>query len=680
MDDVRDNLDLMEALLLEEGFEPVVLADNGYTALEILEQRSDIGVVLLDLMMPDIDGYEVCRRASNNPKTRLIPIIVITGAGFRQNEVLLKSFAAGAMDFIHKPFNEVELYGRIRVAFRPLPERLLRQDSLRQITANEARFRAIINQAPAGVVHLHASGDFLLANQYFCTLLDCNPEDLKQQNIKAMCMDLECQTALQVLLAGESSGFVIETRLKLQHASPIWVNLSASPLLYAEAKESTYILIVENITERKRSTDKMIEHMVHYDTLTRLPNRIFFNGELRRAILSSSSQRSPLAILFLDLDNFKSINDSRGHWVGDRLLQNLAKRIQTCIRTDDLFSRFGGDEFILMLPGVNTEEACLVAQKILSQMDKPVQVDEHEFYIGLSIGISFYPQDGENVETLVKNADTAMYRAKALGGFNYQLFNPAMDIHVQQRLTLEQDLRRSLEQGDFILHYQPQINLKTQQIVGMEALIRWQHPQRGLLTPNQFLPLTEESGLILTLGQWIIHEACRQAKCWYEQGYQKLVVYINLSRRQFQQLDAFNIIKAALEDMSLPGSMLGIEITESVSALDTESVITSLRNFNSLGIKTAIDDFGIGYSSLSDLKHLPLDTLKIDKSFILDALEDDDDVAIIQTIVALGRSFGLEVVAEGVESQRLLEFVKQQGCDIGSRLFFQPTTTPRTAE
>ena len=677
VDDIQDNLDLMEALLLGEGFEQVVLVNSGQQALNMLKQRTDIGVVLLDLMMPDMDGYEVCRRISTNPKTQLIPVIVVTGAGFRQNEVLLNSFAAGAMDFIHKPFNEVELCGRIRVALDLHRERRLRQDSVRQLIDNEARFRAIINQAPVGITQLGESGKVLMANRYLSILLGYDYEELLGKNFPELCLDPECHKAIQTLLAGKSSGFAIETRLRPQDDSPIWVHLSASPLRYADVLDDTYILILENITKRKRSTHKMIERMVYYDALTHLPNRTYFNGELKRAILQVENNEQ-IAILFLDLDNFKNINDGRGHVVGDRLLQNVAKRIQTCIRSNDLFSRFGGDEFTLLLPHTSTEAVCLVAQKILDQMDKPVQVDEHEFYIGISIGISFFPQDGEDVETLLKNADTAMYRAKALGGLNYQLFKPAMDIHVQQRLILEQDLRRSLEQGDFVLHYQPQVNLKTMQIVGLEALIRWRHPHRGLLPPDQFLPLAEESGLILILGQWVIREACRQTKHWHEQGHNKLIVYVNLSRRQFQQLDALHMIKTALQEANLPATMLGIEITESVNSLDQEAVISSLKGFQDLGIKTAIDDFGMGYSSLSNLKHLPLDTLKIDKSFVRNAPHDADDFAIIQTIIALGRSFGLQVVAEGVENENLLEFVKQQGCDIGQGyLFGKPQSAER---
>ncbi|HXH02126.1 MAG TPA: EAL domain-containing protein, partial [Candidatus Competibacteraceae bacterium] len=603
---------------------------------------------------------------------RHIPVIVVTGAAFRQNEALIRSFEAGAVDFIHKPLNEIELFGRLRVALSLYRERKLRQSSLRRIIDNEARFCAILNHAPVGIAHVDGSGRFLLVNDSLCALVGYDHAALLDLTLQDLCPEAELRGSIEALLAEaqDSGGCTREMQLKTRGGERVWINLSASPLLQHGHPDGSLILTLENITERRATADQM-QRMVYYDPLTQLPNRLLFNRELERALTLARQGHHQVAVLFLDLDNFKNINDSLGHVIGDRLLQSVAKRVVGCIRSSDVFARFGGDEFTLLLPHIHdVEDACRVAQKILDQLERPIQVDEHDFYAGTSIGISFYPQDGEDVATLVKNADTAMYRAKELGRRNYQLFNPSMDTHVQQRLDLEQDLRRSLEQGDFRLYYQPQVRLSDMRIVGIEALLRWRHPRRGLLCPKGFLPLAEESGLIIALGDWVLRESCRQARQWLDAGYGELVVYVNLSRRQFQQPNLLGKIRDILDEFGLPPNRLGIEITESVNSLDTAAVITNLRGFRELGIRTAIDDFGVGFSSLNNLKHFPLHSLKIDKSFIQDALHDRDDLAIIQTVIALGRSFGLEVIAEGVETRQILELVRAYGCDIAQGYYF----------
>lgn len=664
VDDVADNLALMEALLGGEGFADVLLAERGQLALDMLERRPDVGVVLLDLMMPDMDGYEVCRRITTNPATAHIPVIVVTGAAFRQNEALLSSFAAGAVDFIHKPLNEIELVGRLRVALALYRERVLRQASIRRIASDEARFRLILDQAPVGIAQIDAGGRILLVNRSLCDLLGHARDRLEGTSLWSLAADPQLEQQVQGRVheapAAPAHG-LLETRLLTADGSTVWVSLSVARV--EDASDGSMVVTLEDITERRETADRMRE-MVFYDALTQLPNRMLFNNELERAIELARQHRHHAAVLFLDLDNFKNINDSLGHVIGDRLLQSVARRVSGCIRANDVFARFGGDEFTLLLPQIHeVEDACRVARKILDQFESTIQVDEHDFYVSTSIGISFFPQDGEAVDTLIKNADTAMYRAKDLGRRNYQLFNPAMDARVQQRLDLEQELRRALEQGDFRLYFQPQVSLRDMRIVGMEALLRWVHPRRGMLTPSAFLPLAEETGLIIALGDWVLDEACRQARRWRDQGHAGLVTYVNLSRRQFQQQDLVGKIRGLLAARELPPTCLGIEITESVNSLDTDAVIANLRSFRELGIRTALDDFGVGFSSLNNLKHFPLNALKIDKSFIEDALHNEDDLAIVQTIIALGRSFGLEVIAEGVESAETLELLRSLGCD-----------------
>ena len=676
IDDIRDNLDLMEALLADGGYPNVILAESGEEGLAMLEGNTDIGLILLDLMMPGMDGYEVCERVTHNPETSDVPIIVITGAAFRQNEALTRSFAAGATDFIHKPVNEVELLGRIKVALSLFRERRLRDSGIRQILLSEERYRSMVNQAPVGLARVDSHGRLMISNDTLQDMLGRDGAQLQASRLDDFCGEPECHARLAQLLkdvARKRAADDLEIQLCGEGKGSVWVNISVVPLLRRGDSDGTLLVAVENITSRKENSGK-IERMAYYDSLTRLPNRDLFVAEMERAMEKAKRMGYQMGVLFLDLDNFKTINDSLGHATGDRLLQVFSDEIQAMIRSGDLFARFGGDEFALLLPRVkDAEGACVVAKKLLQRVEQTFDVDGRHLYVGSSIGIAFFPQDGEDSETLLKNADVAMYRAKELGKHNFQLFNPGLDAHVQERLELEQELRASLQQGDFQLYFQPQMEIDTLEIVGMEALLRWRHPRRGLLNPMTFLGLAEETGLIISLGDWVIREACRQAAEWRDQGYDRLVVYVNLSLRQFQQADHLESFRNALAEFELAPEKLGIEITESVSSLDPSALATSLAQFHRLGIRMAVDHFGMGCSSLSHLKRFPLHSLKVDKSFVRGALDNLGDHAILSTIVSLGRSFGLQVVAEGVEDRQSYELMRDCGCDVvQGYLFGQP--------
>ena len=414
---------------------------------------------------------------------------------------------------------------------------------------------------------------------------------------------------------------------------------------------------------QKRVAD-MFRHQASHDRLTGLPNRMLFDERLSLALASTHRHGEMLAVVFLDLDGFKTINDTLGHAVGDQLLKNVAQRLRSCLRQGDTLARWGGDEFTLLLsPISSTDDAGKIATEILDTLNLPLQLDSRELHIKASLGIALAPYDGEDADTLLKNADAAMYRAKQQGRNNYQLYTPAIGTKAQERLVLENNLYRALERHEFQLYYQPQIDLHTGEIVGMEALIRWQNPELGFISPSQFIPLAEETGLISLIGEWVLWEACTQNRAWQSLGLPPVRMAVNLSARQFQQKNLVKAIAQVLEATKLEPRYLELEITESIAMQDMPLTISVLRTLRSMGIQIAIDDFGTGYSSLSSLKHFPLDKLKIDQSFVRELVTDSYDAAIITALVALGRGLKLEVVAEGVETQKQLAFLRSVHCD-----------------
>ncbi|MGZ5492359.1 MAG: putative bifunctional diguanylate cyclase/phosphodiesterase [Thermoanaerobaculia bacterium] len=408
-----------------------------------------------------------------------------------------------------------------------------------------------------------------------------------------------------------------------------------------------------------------IGHLAYHDALTGLPNRPLFIDRLIVALAQAHRARHKLAVFFLDLDRFKDINDSLGHTVGDILLKAVAERVRHCVREGDTIARFGGDEFTLLIPKIeNIEDAAKIAQKIIETLKIPFFVNERELFVTTSIGVSLYPEDGSDPETLVRNADTAMYRAKEQGRDNYQLYAPAMNARALERLGLENMLRKALSQQELVLHYQPQISAQTGLTVGVEALVRWQHPERGLLSPAHFIQVAEVSGLIVPIGEWILRTACKQLKTWKRKIDDQFIVAVNLSARQFQQPDLVEMIRTAIQDTGIEASSLEIEITESNAMQNAENTMYTLRELKGLGVRISMDDFGTGYSSLNYLKRFPIDTLKLDQLFVKDVATDPTDAAIVSAVIQMAHSLNLKVVAEGVERQDQLEFLRRHDCDI----------------
>lgn len=416
--------------------------------------------------------------------------------------------------------------------------------------------------------------------------------------------------------------------------------------------------------ERKR-TEQHIHRLANYDRLTQLPNRDLCQDRLRQAIAQAARQNTLVALLFFDLDRFKVINETLGHGHGDKLLQHVAQRMRSSLRESDTVGRLGGDEFMVILTGLtDTSDAARVAQNILNTLVRPITLDNHEVFVTTSIGISLYPNDAKDVESLTKNADAAMYRAKEQGRNHYQFYTLDMNARAMERLNLENDLRHALERDEFLLHYQPQFDLSSQQIVGFEALLRWDHPDQGFISPVDFIPIAEETGLIMPIGEWVLNAACQQAKQWQDQGFNNANIAVNLSNRQFAQENVLETVTKALDRCGLDPAHLELEITESCIMENPEEAIVVLRQLNDMGVRISIDDFGTGYSSLSYLKRFPLDTLKIDRSFVNDITEDPDSAVIVEAILAMAHSLRLNVVAEGVETREQMAFLEAHDCDI----------------
>ena len=418
--------------------------------------------------------------------------------------------------------------------------------------------------------------------------------------------------------------------------------------------------LIKAITERKQAH---LYRLAHYDALTELPNRLLFLDRLGQALGQARRNGRLAAVMLLDFDRFKAINDTFGHTAGDELLRAIGRRIVECVREGDTVARLSGDEFTILLPNIQQRNnAAIVAQKVLDNLQRPFSLNGHEVFISTSIGIALYP-DGADNETLLKHADTAMYKVKEFGGNAYKFYSVEMTMTDLRRLSLETQLRKAIERHELTLHYQPQAEIRSGVIFGAEALLRWQHPELGVIAPSEFIPLAEETGLIVPLGEWVLHTACAQNRAWQEAGLPALRMAVNLSSRQFRQGNLADIVLAALEAAHLDSRWLELELTESVLLQDTQTTASILNELSRIGVHLSIDDFGTGYSSLSYLKRFTIDMLKIDQSFVRDITTDPDDTEIVSAIIAMSHSLGIKAIAEGVESDAQLSFLCQKGCD-----------------
>ena len=539
---------------------------------------------------------------------------------------------------------------------------------------SEERFRIAFDHAAVGLAQAARDGRWLSANRKFQDIVGYSEEELKTMNFRDMSLDQELpasEAPLRMLLAGEIPSYAIEKRYVRKDGEPVWVNVAVSRMVSSRGDVSLMI-VVENIARRKQYEHEL-RHMASHDVLTGLANRSLLMDRLDQALALAHRTGHQVAILFIDLDRFKTINDSLGHEAGDHVIIEAGRRLSSMVREGDTVARLGGDEFVVLMPDLeDAGGAAVLSAKLLEALLLPMNVLGNEFSPVGSIGISIYPRDGIDSNALLKNADAAMYRAKELGRGNFQFYTEEMNARTLDRLRLESGLRRALERHEFVLHYQPQIDLATGAQVGVEALLRWCPPGSEPIAPAEFIPIAEETGLIVQIGAWVLRAACEQLVAWRDAGLPPMTVAVNLSARQFHQQNLVQLVGQILAETGCDAAQLELEITESVVMADPAGATATLQVLSDMGVSLSIDDFGTGHSSLSYLKRFPIHALKIDRSFVRDLTTDADDAAIVCAVIALAHTMQLKVIAEGVETEEQLEFLRKHRCDQFQGYFFSP--------
>jgi diguanylate cyclase (GGDEF)-like protein/PAS domain S-box-containing protein len=567
----------------------------------------------------------------------------------------------------------VEGVAAMRVwSFRDVTARFAAESALRE---SELRYRLLFEQNAAGVCVTTVEGMIVDCNSTFAAMLGYNRVDLLAQQMGEIYARPTERDELAAMLSDVATLNSVEVELRRRDGSSVWVlkNLTLS----GDRIHSTVV----DISDRKRA-EEQIEFHAYHDVLTNLPNRKLFMDRLSQALTRCRRYGKSLAVMFIDLDHFKTINDTLGHNAGDQLLLEMSLRLRGCIRDDDTVARLGGDEFTIILSELrHPEDAANVAEKILESVEQPLTIADTPIEVSASIGIALYPVDGHDAEALLRNADSAMYRAKEAGRNTYQLCTDEMKRRAVERLSLESRLRRAVHDGELLLHYQPQISLVTGKVIAVEALVRWNDPERGIVHPSSFIPLAEESRLIVPLGEWVLRTACEQMRAWRDAGVEVASVAVNLSPRQFQQHDLVSLVRRTLEQTGLDGSALEIEITESTAMQNAEVSLEVLHALRGIGVGISLDDFGTGYSSLNYLKRFPITCVKIDRLFIRDVETSDGDAAIVSAVIGISRNLHLRVVAEGVETTEQAVFLRRRKCDAAQGyLFSRPVSAERIPE
>lgn len=625
-------------------------------------------LVITDYHMGWTTGLEILRAVKRlHPHC---PVIMFTGTG--SEEIAVQAMKANLNDYIVKSVTHI---ARLGAAAR---EGVMQVRQSQALMEAELRYRDLFNGVPIGLYQTTPNGQIIDANPTLLHILGYPDRELLcTLNVRDLCVHPEGFELLQHVLTshgGKTRGFIAQ--LRRYDGSIIWTESCTRIVYDAHGKVLYHEGALQDVSER-RGAEARMHYLAHHDDLTGLPNRVMFKYRLEQAIAESGRRGTLLALLLLDMDRFKAINDTLGHAVGDNLLKILGGRLSGCVRDCDTVSRLAGDEFALILPDLtHAEDAARVAKKILNIFVPPFNVDGHELFMSASIGIATYPMDGDNLDVLLRNVDIAMYHAKEHGRNTFQFYATEMNTKAFERLSLENALRHALERNELFLHYQPQVDLRTGKITAVEALLRWRHPELGVISPLQFIPIAEETGMIIAIGEWVLHAACAQNKAWQAAGLPPFRIAVNLSARQLRQTSFIHVIERTLQETGLEPGYLELELTESMLMHNTENAIAMLAALDGMGIDLSVDDFGTGYSSLTYLKRLPINALKIDKSFVSDIPGDLDDAAIASTIIVMAHNLGIRVIAEGVETQEQRNFLGERACDAMQGYLFSRPVEP----
>ncbi|HMH79717.1 MAG TPA: EAL domain-containing protein [Candidatus Acidoferrum sp.] len=628
--------------------------------------KGGIDAVLLELSLPDSHGIETFDRLFGVAPD--IPILIL-GNG---NEALAKEAVAhGAQDYLLA--GHVDSYSLPR-ALRNAIERKAVEDAL---YLEKERAVVTLNSIGDAVLCTDVSGKVTYLNLVAETMTGWCREEAIDKPLAEVFRIIDGSTRktardpLEMAVEqNRTVGLTVNCVLIRRDGFESAIEDSAAPI-HDRAGHIIGAVIVFHDVSAARAMSIQMTHSAQHDVVTNLPNRLLLNDRISQSIALALRQNKSLAVIFLDLDRFKYINDSLGHETGDRLLRSVSKRLLASVRGSDTVSRQGGDEFVILLSGIgHPEDAARSAKKILLSLSAPHSIAGQDLHIDGSIGISVYPEDGKNAETLIKNADTAMYHAKETGRNNFQFFKGDMNLRAVERQSLEGSLRHALEGEQFLLHYQPKVNLDTGEITGVEALIRWQHPDRGLMSPDRFIPIAEDCGLIVQIGRWVLREACRQTREWQDAGWLRLPIAVNVSALEFRDPGFIDSVRTVLQETGLEARYLELELTEGVLMEDGQSTAAVLQELKEMGVRLAVDDFGTGYSSLSYLQQFPIDVLKIDQSFVHHITGNPDDSPIVSAIIDMGKNLKQRVIAEGVETQGQLAFLQAQRCAEGQGYLF----------
>jgi len=661
---------------LEQSGHEVREAENGAQALErFIEHRPD--VVLIDIMMPGMDGFAACSKLRELVGGGRVPILIMTGLD--DAESIADAYEQGATDFITKPLNSMILRYRVRYMLRG-------SHTLDALIKSEARLGLAQRIAKIGNWEWRPDTNQFTASAELCRLMGLRLQDFGG-TFDAFLQLVHAEDRIRVDEAlkdilRKRIPCDIDHRLVLPNGADFTVNLQAEAVFDDRLKALSVVGTAQDISERKQS-EKEIHRLAYFDSLTGLPNRVLFKDRLTQAVLHARRYRTALATLFLDLDRFKAINDTLGHNIGDLLLKSVADRLAESVRHSDSVSRsvekeenhslarLGGDEFTVLLTNLReAQDAATVARRIVGGMAKPFLIEGREIFITVSIGIAVFPVDGESVDALLKNADSAMYHAKEQGRNNFQYYSDTLNAAANEQLMLEEDLRHAVDREEFVVLYQPQIDLRTGEIIGAEALLRWHHPQRGLMLPGEFLPAAIDTGSVRKIDEWVLRTACRHTQTWHQLGKMPIRISINVSSSLFHGDTLLPVVEQALSQTGLPPTCLALELTESIMMHNIEASIVRLTTLKTMGVQLSIDDFGTGYSSLSYLQLLPIDIVKIDRSITQEILVQKRPASIARAIIAMAHSLGLLVLAEGVEQDAQRMMLLDEGCDYAQGYLF----------